>query len=60
LYWWSASLNNSGYSADREGFVSLIENRVYNALMYGDQTTMTEARTAFINEVTNRGITFGF
>jgi len=60
LYWWSASLNNSGYSADREGFVSLIENRVYNALMYGNQTTMTEARTAFIYEVNSRGITFGF
>ncbi|MCA9092312.1 MAG: hypothetical protein KDA68_02400 [Planctomycetaceae bacterium] len=60
LYWWSTSLNNSGYSADQEGFVSLIENWVYNALMYGNQTTMAEARTAFINEVTNRGITFGY
>ncbi len=53
-------LEDAGYTADLEGFVKLMENRVYNALIYGNQTKMTAARNAFLSELARREITFGF
>ncbi len=57
---WGELMNNSGYSADLHGFVGMIKNRIYNVLTYGNQISMSAARTAFINEANSRGIPFGF
>lgn len=47
-----------GYSADLNGFVALMLNRVYNVIPYGNSGSVAAAE--FIRQLQSRGIPFGY
>lgn len=60
LNMYGQDLSDNGYATGLEGFVQLMENRVFNAVSYGTAAWLPEARQAFLDEVKSRGIPTGW